>query len=78
VSSRRSERTAVGKRRFLLKRESGSVICEFDLSGLRDYVAVLSGRANTVRFAERLRRELGEDPSAWLETFMARHHEAQD
>lgn len=72
------EDMALGKRRFLLKRESGSVICEFDLSSMRDYVAVLSGRANTVRFAEKLRRELGEEPSAWLGHFMARHHEARD
>ena len=72
------EDMALGKRRFLLKRESGSVICEFDLSGMRDYVAVLSGRANTVRFAEKLRHELGEEPSAWLGQFMARYHEARD
>ena len=41
-----------GKRRFLLKRESGSVICEFDLSDMPDFIAVLSGRANTVRLTE--------------------------
>ena len=72
------EDMALCKRRFLLKRESGSVICEFDLGDLREYVAVLSGRANTVRFAERLRHELGEEPSAWLGPFMARYHEARD
>lgn len=72
------EDMAVGKRRFLLKRDSGSVICEFDLGELREYVAVLSGRANTVRFAEKLRSELGEEPSAWLAPFMARYNEAHD
>jgi type IV secretion system protein VirB4 len=72
------EDMVLGKRRFLLKREAGSVICEFDLSGMREYVVVLSGRANTVRFAEKLRRELGEEPSAWLGQFMARYHEARD
>ncbi len=72
------EDMALGKRRFLLKRESGSVICEFDLGSLREYVAVLSGRANTVRFAEKLRRELGEEPSAWVGQFMARYQEARD
>ena len=72
------EDMALGKRRFLLKRQSGSVICEFDLGELREYVAVLSGRANTVRFAERLRRELGEEPSAWLGQFMTRYQEARD
>ena len=72
------EDMALGKRRFLLKRESGSVICEFDLGDLREFVAVLSGRANTVRFAERLRADYGEQPSAWLEQFMARYQEAKD
>ena len=68
----------VGKRRFLLKREQGSVICEFDLSDMPDYVAVLSGRANTVRFAEKLRSERGETPDLWLPEFMRRYHEATD
>jgi type IV secretion system protein VirB4 len=72
------EDMAIGKRRFLLKREQGSVICEFDLSDMRKYLAVLSGRANTVRFAETLRRDLGDDPSRWLPEFMRRFGEATD
>jgi type IV secretion system protein VirB4 len=67
-----------GKRRFLLKRESGSVICEFDLSDMPDFIAVLSGRANTVRLAETLRSQLGEAPAQWLPTFMARYREVRD
>ena len=72
------EDMAVGKRRFLLKREQGSVICEFDLSKMRDYIAVLSGRANTVRFAEKLRNTLGNEPGRWLPEFMQRYGEAVD
>lgn len=72
------EEMAVGNRKFLLKRESGSVICEFDLREMREYIAVLSGRANTVRFADQLREARGEDPSAWLSEFMNRYHEAKD
>ena len=72
------EDMVAAKRRFLLKREGGSVVCEFDLGPLREYVAVLSGRANTVRFAERLREEFGDDPALWLPQFMSRHHEARD
>jgi type IV secretion system protein VirB4 len=41
-------------------------------------VAVLSGRANTVRFAEKLRREFGEDPARWLPEFLKRFQEATD
>ncbi len=72
------EDMAVAKRRFLLKREAGSVICEFDLSALPEYLAVLSGRANTVRLADRLRAELGEAPQAWLPAFLQRYREARD
>jgi type IV secretion system protein VirB4 len=68
----------VETRRFLLKREEGSIICEFDLSPMREYIAVLSSRANTVRFAEKLRRDLGEEPSVWLPEFMRRYQEAKD
>lgn len=68
----------LGKRKFLLKREQGSVICEFDLGEMRDYIAVLSGRANTVRFAAKLRAQLGDDPARWLPEFMRRYREATD
>ena len=73
------EDMSVGKRKFLLKRESGSVICEFDLSNMEQYIAVLSGRANTVRFVDRLRQQYGDDPSCWLDEFMNRYKdEARD
>jgi type IV secretion system protein VirB4 len=72
------EDMAVGGRKFLLKREAGSVICEFDLSAMPEYIAVLSGRANTVRFAERLRNEFGQAPDQWLPEFMRRYREARD
>jgi type IV secretion system protein VirB4 len=68
----------VGKRRFLLKREQGSVICEFDLGEMREYIAILSGRANTVRLAEDLRRRFGDEPEQWLQEFMKHYHEATD
>ena len=62
-------------KRFLLKRENGSVICEFDLSSMPEYIAVLSGRANRANFAEKLREEYGTD---WLPHFLARYNEATD
>jgi type IV secretion system protein VirB4 len=68
----------IGKRRFLLKREHGSVICEFDLGDMSEYIAVLSGRANTVRFAEKLRRQYGDEPDHWLPKFLTHYHEATD
>jgi len=72
------EELAIGKRRFLLKREKGSVICEFDLGEMREYVAVLSGRANTVRLAEDLRHRFGDEPERWLPEFLKRYNKATD
>jgi type IV secretion system protein VirB4 len=67
-----------GSRRFLIKRRgenTESVVVDFDLSTMPDHVAVLSGRARTVRHAARLREERGED---WLSEFMRTHTEARD
>lgn len=64
-----------GGRQFLLRRlgeNAESVIIDFDLSAMPDDIAVLSGRANTVRFAERLRAELGNNPARWLPEFKRR------
>ncbi len=63
------EDLTVGGRRFLLKQGSVSLACELDLSGLDDLVAVLSGRASTVRLMERLIAEVGPSPAAWLPQF---------
>jgi type IV secretion system protein VirB4 len=67
-----------GSRRFLIKRRGESVesvVVDFDLTAMPDHVAVLSGRARTVRHAARLRDERGED---WLSEFMRTHTEARD
>ena len=66
------EDLTVGGRRFLLKQGTASVACELDLGGLDDLVAVLSGRASTVRLMERLIGEVGPDPAAWLPLFQKR------
>jgi type IV secretion system protein VirB4 len=63
------EDLTVGGRRFLLKQGNASVACELDLSDLDDLVAVLSGRASTVRLMERLIAEVGPEPAAWLPHF---------
>ena len=58
-----------GGRRFLLKQGTVSVACELDLTGMEDFVAVLSGRDKTVRLMERLISELGPEPDDWLPAF---------
>jgi type IV secretion system protein VirB4 len=62
-----------GSRQCLIKRDSGSVIIDFDLSSMPEFVAVLSGRATTVRLAEKLRAEAGQ---GWLSEFQSRFREA--
>ena len=59
----------VGPRSVLLKRETESVLCRFDLSDLPQHIAVLSGRSKTVK----LFQECGGD----LDQFWSRLHEAR-
>lgn len=70
------EDLTVGGHRFLLKQGSSSVVCELDLAGMDDLVAVLSGRASTVRLMERLIAQVGSDPAAWLPHFRRQWREA--
>ncbi|MBV8893306.1 MAG: hypothetical protein JO266_15265 [Acidobacteria bacterium] len=65
-----------GSRQCLItRRDAGSVIVNFDLSAMPEYVAVLSGRATTVRFAERLREQSGAD---WVPEFQRRYKEVTE
>ena len=64
------EDLTVGGRRFLLKQGSASVACMLDLSGLDDFVAVLSSRKNSVLLMERLIAQYGPQPAAWLPHFL--------
>ncbi len=67
---------ADGGRRFLLKQGDASVACELNLSGLDDLRAVISGTNNTVPLMERLIRELGPEPEAWLPAFRRQWRQA--
>ena len=63
------EEMAPGGRQFLIKQGRDSVVASLRLDGMDDEIAILSGRAETVALAERLRAELGEAPQAWLPEF---------
>jgi type IV secretion system protein VirB4 len=67
-----TEKILPGSRQCLIKRPDGSAILDFDLSAIKPFVAVLSGRANTVRYAERLR----EQHPDWVDTFMQTYETA--
>ncbi len=66
------EEMTPGSRQFLLKQGTVSVTCGLDLSHAQDCIAVLSGRDNTVRLMEQIIKDAGNDPTAWLDTFMSK------
>jgi type IV secretion system protein VirB4 len=58
-------------RRFLVKQGQNAVVCELDLAGFDDELAVLSGTTANVLLAERIRQRVGNDPATWLPAFHA-------
>ena len=59
-----------GSRSFLVKQGHHSVVCRLDLDGCDAHLSVISGRAGSLARMQRLRAELGEDPGAWLPTYL--------
>jgi type IV secretion system protein VirB4 len=64
-----------GGRRFLVKQGHASAICELDLSGLEDFVTVLSATTDNVALLDDLRERHGDDPFQWLPVLL---REVQD
>lgn len=64
--------TDPGTRFFLLKQGTDVVVARIDLSGMEDIVHILSGRAETVSIADRVRKEHGDDPEVWMPIFKKR------
>ncbi len=69
--------TDPGSRFFLVKQGMDVVVARIDLSGMEDVIPVLSGRAETVTLADRIRKEHGEDPEVWLPVFKKRLKEGK-
>ena len=67
---------SVNSRRFLVRQGHASVVAELDLRGFDAELAVLSGRTQWVELLETVRREVGDDPAAWLPVFHARRRAA--
>ena len=57
---------AQGGRRFLVKQGHVSAICELDLSGLEEFITVLSATTDNVALLDTLRKRHGDDPFQWL------------
>ena len=61
-----------GSRRFLVKQGHQSAVCELDLKGFDQELAVISGRRANVDLMHTLIEETGSDPSRWLPRFYDR------
>jgi type IV secretion system protein VirB4 len=66
---------ATGSRRFLVKQGHSSAICELDLSGLDDFVEVLSATTDNVALLDDIRATYGDDACQWLPVLL---REVQD
>ena len=59
-------------RLFLVKNSYETVLCKLDMTGMDDYIVILSGNKNTVQLLDRIRAEVGDNPEDWLPFFQAR------
>lgn len=66
---------ARGGRLFLVKQGHASVVCELDLTGLEDFVDVLSATTDNVALLDELRSQVGDAPSRWLPALRRRIHD---
>ncbi|NUZ08981.1 VirB4 family type IV secretion/conjugal transfer ATPase [Piscinibacter koreensis] len=66
---------SVGGRRFLVKQGHDSAICELDLTGLDDFITVLSATTDNVTLLDEIRVRHGDDPCQWLPVLLS---EVQD
>ena len=55
---------------FLVRHGTDSVIARLDLGGLDDFVAVLSGRTESVKLMHDIMEQTGTSPEQWLPRFL--------
>jgi len=63
------EQMESGARQFLVRQGTHSVVCELNLRGFADELAVISGRSDTVRLANSIIAKTGAGPRDWLPEF---------
>ena len=60
-------------RTFLVKQGTTSAICRFDLTGMNDVLAVISGTTESIATLDAIRADVGDAPDAWLPLFLKAH-----
>jgi type IV secretion system protein VirB4 len=63
------EQLEPGSRMFLVKQGHYSVVCQLDLKGFTNELAVISGRASSVERLYSIMQRTGPDPAQWLPVF---------
>jgi type IV secretion system protein VirB4 len=66
-----------GSRDFLVKQRGASTVCQFDLRGMDDELAVLSTSLDNLVILDEVLAEYGEDPQQWLHPFYDRVRQAR-
>ncbi len=61
--------TDPSSRFFLVKQDNDGVVAKVDLSGMEEFINVLSGRAETILILDDIMNEVGENPEDWLPIF---------
>ncbi len=61
---------SVATHQFLIKQGHDSAVCQLDLAGMDEELAVLSGRADSLRLLDTLLQRVGTDPAVWLPAFL--------
>ena len=67
----RSDMVEQNLRGFLLKQGANSTVCELNLQGFDDELAVLSGTSTSVEWCHRAIAKVGDNPELWLPEFQA-------
>jgi type IV secretion system protein VirB4 len=66
-----------GSRDFMVKQRGASTVCQFDLEGMDDELAVLSTSLDNLVILDEVLAEYGEDPQQWLQPYYARVRQAR-
>ena len=51
---------------FLVKQSNTSCFAKLDLWGFDDHLPIISGTDNDIDSCEKIRAEVGDDPSVWI------------
>lgn len=71
------ERIDPHSRQFLVKQGRYSTVCELNLKGFDDELAVISGRATTVQLMQAAIKNRGEQVQSWLPEFFSRYRDSR-